>query len=146
GYAKLGIHILNVQNFPVSDMALIANFTQTHHVQLDAALTELEKMKSKINADGELSYSADFGEVAHSATACCETQAVICVIMGIKTRSSFLVKWFGSNTTAVINSLMVPVLLIPTGHNFNLSLNVAFASDKKSNESIYLQKLHLILG
>lgn len=145
-HANLGIHILNVQNFPVSDMVLIANFTQNYNVQLDAALTELEKLKSKINFEGELSYSAEFGEVAHSAKDFCEAHAVICVIMGIKTRSSFLVKWFGSNTTAVINSLTVPVLLIPTGHNFSISLNVAFASDKKSSESNYLHKLHILLG
>lgn len=145
-YAALDIHILNVQNFPVSDMVLIANFGQNHNIQLSSALAELEKIKYRYGNPDYITYNAEFGEVASSAEEYCRNNPVTCVVLGIKARDALLVKWFGSNTTALINTLKVPLLLVPPAHQFKQNLNIAFASDKRPDEARYLKLLHNTWG
>lgn len=144
--AGLNVHILNVQNFPVPDMVLMATFTRNHDIQLDTALAELEKIKSRYTTHISISFSAEFGEVANSAEEYCQNNEVECVVMGIKSKNSFLVKWFGSNTTALINTIKVPILLIPPSCQFKHTMNIAFASDKRADEAKYLKLLHHLLG
>lgn len=139
------IHLINVQSIPI-ESGFVAAISQTHHLQLEAALNRLENLVKSINTNVEITYNAEFGEVSFSAEEYIKSNDVACLVMGIKTRNSFLVRIFGSNISSIINSIRIPILLIPLNNTFSPPLNVAYASDRRDGELEYISKINQLLG
>lgn len=142
---RYSVHIINVQNIPI-ESGFVAAISQTYHLQLEAALTRLENLVKGLATDVEITYNAEFGEVSFSAEEYIKSNDVACLVMGIKTRNSFLIRIFGSNISSVINSIRVPILLIPMDNSFSSSLNIAYASDRRDGELDYISRVNQLLG
>lgn len=142
---KYSIHLINVQSIPI-ETGFVAAISQAHHIQLEAALNRLENLVKSIHTDVEITYNAEFGEVSFSAEEYIKSNDVVCLVMGIKTRNSFLVRIFGSHISSIINSIRIPILLIPMDNTFQPPLNIAYASDRREGELEYVSKIKDLLG
>jgi nucleotide-binding universal stress UspA family protein len=135
------IHILNVQNFPLGDSVMLANFSRQSPIQIESSLIRLEKLVDPYLSTHAITYSAEFGQVAISVDEYCERNKVSAVVMGSKKKDDFMVNVFGSNTFSLINEAKYPLLLIPLNSIFNHPLRLGYASDLRPGEENFFSKI-----
>jgi nucleotide-binding universal stress UspA family protein len=142
--SKDSVYVLNVQNFPLGDSVMLANFSRQSPLVIESALRRLEDLVAPFHATHSVSFGAEFGQVSISVEEYCENNKVDAVVMGSKRKSDFLVNLFGSNTFGLIHEAVFPLFLIPVNAQYKKELKMGYASDLRPQEEAYFSKINHI--
>jgi len=100
------------------------------------ALMEETKKKLADEADGiikgydmQLEIVCREGSPQEAIPAIAKEKAVDLVIVGTKGGSKDVKKLFGSTASSLVNSLLIPTILVPGGNSFTTPKNILYASD-----------------
>lgn len=100
----------------------------------EMCLNYLESLKMELHHKGDLNVECITemgGDLIQNLSRLAQTRRATLIAMGITGRTAMGQKLIGSNTLKMVDSSLIPVLIIPSDASYNGINNIAFASDFK---------------
>ncbi len=100
----------------------------------EMCINYLESLKMELHHKGDIHVECITemgGDLIENLARLAKTRVATLIAMGITGRTAMGQKLIGSNTLKMVDSSLIPVLIIPSDANYNGINNIAFASDFK---------------
>lgn len=136
------LHVLQINSADLQMPATYADEMMTEQQEL--ANTKLDTAKAFIRHNYGISVDSItiFGAIAEEIANYAQENNVDAVVMSTHGMTSFLDRIFGTNTSATIQKIKTPLLVIPQETSFKAVKNVAIATDYSGSEISYLNFVH----